>query len=332
MVTLPGTDFSDSYTYVFRKRILGRDYDNLVRSLVSRGKTLPAMNLLVKLTKGGSNDYAPHSLHQTANFVQGVTDSTLTLHRRIPGPRNRFEHELWLSRQITAFFETKILYYNKADNSYVHPALAMMQTFRRSDTRVAGLASLVAGLMDKRGDTVNSSPFYAVSYRYMPSDTAAVQTLDRRFPPRLSPLQLDSLIGILDARGLLGGEDIQDIPASILRHRTTPSKPSAIVFVSSTCSACKIELKYLADLRLQGIIADILVIMGGKWNGNQKDVYLQNKSIVCVQDPPSDFVNKLLVNAAPTTLVLKPSGSVFMRFNGMPPEERLKEALIAAAR
>jgi len=334
MAKYPGSTFTNNYTYVFRDHLIGKDYDNLVNTLISRGKTMPAMKLLVHITGIDMSLYSPGSLQRASNFVKGITDSIIALQKRYPGPKTSFEHGLWLQRQVTAYREINLLYHNTSDNSYPHPALAMMPTLRRSDTRVAGLASLVAGLMDKRGDTVNSSPFYAIAYRYMPLDTVATKILDQRFPPRLSPLQLDSLIGVLEARGLLGGESIHDIPASILRQRTTTSKPSAIVFVSSTCSACGTELKYLAGLRQQGIIADILVIMVGKWSGNQKDTYLKNKNIICVplQETPTDFVDKLMVNAVPTTLVLKPNGSVFIRFDGMPPKEKLKEALIAATR
>lgn len=332
MAKLPESSFSDDYIYLFRNRIVGKDYDSLVMNIAQLSKTIPVMNLLVRLTDAGKSSYSPASLLRAADFVEGVTDSVIALRKKKPGPSNHYEKNLWLSRQLTAFFETRLLFHTRPDNSYLHPSFVMMPTFGRSDNSAVGLAMLVGKQMDERGDTINSSPFYALNYRYLPSDSLGIEVLDRRFPPRPTPLQLDSLIGVLDARGLLGGESIHDIPTSILRQRTTTSKPSAIVFVSSTCSACGTELKYLVGLRQQEIIADILVIMVGKWSGNQKDVYLKNKNIICVQDPPFDFVDKLLIASVPTTLILRPNGTIFLRFDGMPPEERLKEALIAAAR
>lgn len=328
--TYPSCTFSNWFAYKFRGLITGAAFAQSLELLINNHDPFQAKLCLASFVDANADLGTLSVLSKAADFLEGATDSLVAMRRRNPGPLNDIEHSSWQQRQITAFYETRLLNKTRADNSYLHPAMVIMPSFSRSDIRLSSLAKVIAGSMEEAGDSIHSNPYLALVYRYTPLDAKVQRTLNRRFPPFPSTEVLDSLVGILDAMGLLSTSHDQEIPPSILNQRPQKDLPSVIVFVSSTCSACGTELAALKELAQNGYEHNILIVLVGQWHGKQKEKYQRDQEVVCVADPPAEFVDNLRITAVPTTLVLNPRGSILMRFDGMPPREQLKQAIEAS--
>ncbi len=327
----PSSSFTQSYSYRFRGLMRGAVYDEFISRLKSQAARLDVKCLVAKLQSNGQPAaVSGAALRESATIVGGLSDSIVRIRRSQPGPRSALQELLWTTRQVCAHYETYLLSEAEGGYAFLGPVQRILPTLLRTDVRSAGLAKIAASCLDSRDDFATSNSYHAFIARYYPIDTTARHTLHARFSGGITDKQVDSLVAILEKKGFIGSATAAEVPAQVLEYRPLANLPTALLFVSSTCSACEVELGYLFELRKSGLTMNILVIQVGSWQQNQRERYAERPGVTVVKQVSQQFVDGLLLTSVPTTLVIRPTGRVAARFDGLPEPSHLERALRSA--
>lgn len=298
-----------------------KHYEVISTGLLPYKTDIQCKRLLAFLVESDTTIYTNRVAYNIATIVRGLTDSIAILRSTNANPRSSFQLSLWTSRQISAVGESRALNRVLLGTEFVLPALVMLKTFPRYDIKALGLAQQIAMGYVQRGNPDLANPYYALIYRFYPTDKRPRRYLDGRFPPAITKKQVDSLIKILDDNGLLSREQSAETPLEILASRTLQDQPSVILFTSSYCNPCKEQVQIFTSLKTSGSKFNIIIVMLGSWKPEQREFYETNSAITICNDVPSEYVDNLLINATPTTLVIDKNGLTVMRYDGFVPAE-----------
>ena len=313
--------FLQDRAFKLKGLLRNKHYEAIATGLLPYKTDIQCKRIFAFLVENDTTIYTNRVADNIATIVQGLTDSIAVLRSTNTSPRSRFQLSLWTSRQISAVGESRALSRSLQGTEFVHPALVMVKTFPRYDIKALGLAQQIARGYEQRGSPDLANPYYALICRFYPTDKRPRRYLDERFPPAITKQQVDSLIKILDDNRLLSTEQSAETPLEILASRTLPDQPSVILFTSSYCNPCKEQVHIFTSLKTTGSKFNIIIVMLGSWKPEQREFYETNSAITICNDVPSEYVDNLLINATPTTLVIDKNGLTVMRYDGFVPAE-----------
>ena len=327
----PKSIFSQWHAYLFKRGFSTANLSTVISLAEGYEKNFYAMNVIARLASREVASLPLDRIQACTELVQGITDSLLAIKQKHSCPPNKFIGQQWDARQLLAMSEVSVLAARYSDTTFLHPVKNILPTLQHGSVLASGLALSAAGRLRERNLHNESYPFYALPYRFVPFEERSKEVLDSAFPPRIQQRLLDSLLIILEQQGYISPNNETDLPPALVAARLHPTASSIVLFVSSTCSACGAEIAMLKRLQNAGMKFNILVVFVGTWTEGQKDKYETDKALTCLENVPPDFVDRLLVSAVPTSLILTPTARMYMRFDGMPGEAPLKKSLEAAA-